>query len=69
MALLSAIDGGSSGSLTSTISGESLVIFFLFAIGLILIVGLVWLICKSSNLIDEKKKYYKKLSDNMEKKK
>jgi len=64
MALLSAIDNGKEvgTSVTSSISGETLIIIFLIIGCILLFVGLVWLILKSVELTDEKKEYYKNLN-------
>ena len=64
MALLEMWSNGTSAgtSMTSTISGEAYLIFFLIVLCIGLIIGFAILITKVIELIDEKKKYYQNLN-------
>ena len=64
MALLSMMNNGtsSSQSVTSSISGDGVILLFLITVCIILIIGITWLVVKAINLMDEKKKYYKNLN-------
>ena len=67
MAILSMMNNGTSTgeSLTSSISGEGIILVFLIGVCILLLIGLVWIVVKLCDLMEEKRKYYRNINMNI----
>ena len=67
MAILSMMNNGTSTgeSLTSSISGDGIILVFLIGVCILLLIGLVWIVVKLCDLMEEKRKYYRNINMNI----
>ena len=68
MAMLSMMNNGTSTgeSLTSSINGGGIILVFLIGVCILLLIGLVWIVVKLCDLMEEKRKYYRNLNKKIE---